>query len=68
MLNKPTTRADFDAAIDFLRRAESNGETVRFGMWGDGLGERVEGRQCHASSKALQIIDGAAVYSYYKWP
>jgi hypothetical protein len=67
-LHKPVSRSEHERAIGFLLHAQSEGIAVRFGAMGEGFGNVVKGEACQASSAALQIVDGNAVYSYFKWP
>jgi len=66
--HKPVSRTDHEQAIGFLRHAEADGAAVRFGEMGEGFGNVVKGETCTASSTALQIVGGKAIYSYFKWP
>jgi hypothetical protein len=65
--DKPVSRSEHERAIGFLLHAQSEGAAVRFGVMGEGFGNVVKGEACQATSTALQIIDGNAVYSYFKW-
>jgi len=66
--HKPVSRAEHEQAIGFLRHAQADGAAIRFGEMGEGFGNVVKGEPCQASSKALQIVGGNAIYSYFKWP
>ena len=68
-LAKPedVTESGHYESIGFLKHAYARGDVVRFGAMGNGLGPS-PGQPCKVRSRGLQLIENAAVYSYFKWP
>ncbi|MFZ2449465.1 MAG: hypothetical protein WAW36_02985 [Methylovulum miyakonense] len=66
--NTPVSRDQHNQAIGFLRHAKTSSTPIRFGEMGTGFGDVIQGKECHASSTALEIMNDIAVYSFFEWP